>query len=443
MTAKLLIEKKRNGEHFSKEEINYLIDNFVKGEIPDYQFSALLMAIYFQGMNENEIYWLTEAMLNSGKRVNLDFLNEFPVDKHSTGGVGDKVSLILAPLVAVAGVAVPMMSGRGLGHSGGTLDKLEAIPGFRTNLSLNEFKRELEKISVAMIGQTDEIVPADKKVYALRDSTATVPSLPLIVASIMSKKIAEGAKGLVLDVKTGKGAFLTSKDKSLELAKNLIDVGNRFGVKTTAFLTAMNQPLGYTVGNWLETKEAIETLRGEGPADLLEVTLTLSAEMLVHGEVEQDFDSAKNRVRDLLESGKAFEKFIELVAYQGGDVSVVENPEKYPAAKHKYVFTSPINGKIEEINAYKIGILSNELGAGRSKMSDAVDHGAGIVFFKKEGDEVSKAEPIAELHYSKSLDESFLQIKMAEAVKVNTKFEPAQSEKLIFHYVNAEGVVEY
>ncbi|NOZ60641.1 MAG: thymidine phosphorylase [Calditrichaeota bacterium] len=442
MNAKLLIEKKRTGERFSREEINYLIENFVAGDIPDYQIAALLMAIFFQGMSFDEIFWLTDAMLNSGKRLTLDTLHNFPVDKHSTGGVGDKVSLILAPLVAAAGVAVPMMSGRGLGHSGGTLDKLEAIPGFRTALSLEEFVRELEDISVAMIGQTDEIVPADRKIYALRDSTGTVPSLPLIVASIMSKKIAEGAKGLVLDVKTGKGAFLKTQKKSLALAEHLIAIGERFGVQTTAFLTAMDQPLGYAVGNWLETREAIETLKGEGPPDLLEVTLTLSAEMLLHAKIDDNPESAKTRLLELLQSGKPYEKFVELVEYQGGDVSVVENPEKYPQTRHRFIFSSARKGMVEEIDSFKIGVLANELGAGRSKMSDRIDHGAGILFFKKEGDEVEKNEPIAELFFSKALNEEVLKERMNEAITVREKAKEFPPKKMILQYVSSESVPE-
>ena len=438
MNAKLLIEKKRNGENFSQDEIDYLINSFVAGEIPEYQISALLMAIYFQGMSFDEIFWLTNAMLNSGKRVNLESLTNFPVDKHSTGGVGDKVSLILAPLVAAAGVAVPMMSGRGLGHSGGTLDKLEAIPGFRTNLSLDEFVHELEILSVAMIGQTEEIVPADRKIYALRDATATVPSLPLIVASIMSKKIAEGAKGLVLDVKTGKGAFLKTEEKSLELAKHLIAIGERFGVKTTAYLTAMDQPLGFAVGNWLETREAIQTLKGEGPADLVEVTIALSAEMLLHAKVDNDLESAKSRLQRLLESGKAYEKFVELVKYQGGDVTVVENPDKYVLPKRRFLFISPVSGVIKEIDSFKIGILANELGAGRNKMSDPINYGAGIVFYKKEGDEVEKNEPIAELLFEKNISDKELSARMNFAVSVEENSGVVEPKKMILHYVGPD-----
>ena len=441
MQAKLLIEKKRNGESLSNEEINFLIENFVSGDIPDYQFSALLMAIYFRGMNKSEIFALTEAMLNSGKRVNLRHLPVPPIDKHSTGGVGDKVSLILAPLVAAAGVPVPMMSGRGLGHSGGTLDKLESIPNFRTALSLDEFVEELEKINVAMIGQTDEIVPADRKIYALRDSTATVQSLPLIVSSIMSKKIAEGAQGLVLDVKTGRGAFLSELDESLELAINLISVGKKFGVRTTAYVTAMDQPLGNAVGNWLETKEAIDALKGDSPADLLEVTLTLSAEMVVLAGIESNFQSAKKKLIQLLESGKALEKFIELTAYQGGDVSVIEKPEKYPASKHRYAYRSQKKGVITKIDAYKIGMLSNQLGAGRNKVTDIIDPTAGIVFFKKEGDEVGKNDAIAELHYSKQMDESFLQRLMDDAIEVAEDEQRFEAKKLIIKYVSENGEI--
>ncbi|OQX94780.1 thymidine phosphorylase, partial [candidate division KSB1 bacterium 4572_119] len=363
MTAEQIIIKKRNGKELSEDEIKFIINGFVDGEVPDYQMSALLMAIYFQGMNFEEIFLLTKAMIESGETVNLDHLEKFPIDKHSTGGVGDKVSLILAPLMAAAGLAIPMMSGRGLGHSGGTLDKLESIPGFRTNLSLKEYVSHLEKYSVAMIGQSQKIAPADKKIYALRDSTGTVPSIPLVVASIMSKKIAEGAKALVLDVKTGKGAFFVSEEKSLELAKNLIAVGERFGMTVSALMTLMDQPLGNSVGNWLETREAIQALKGNGAKDLMDVTIALGAEMLCQTGQESNHKKAISKLSDILSSGKAYQTFVTMVKSQGGDVSIVNNPDHYPQSKYKRDFVSKKDGYVDSIDALKIGVLATELGA--------------------------------------------------------------------------------
>ncbi len=340
MNIEQIIVRKRNGEELSANGLQDVVQGFVRDEIPDYQMAALLMAIYFQGMSFAETLSLTKVMIESGKKVEFNNLNKIPVDKHSTGGVGDKISIILAPLVAAAGVAVPMMSGRGLGHSGGTLDKLEAIPGFRTRLSLTEFKNQVENIGVAMIGQTDEIVPADRKIYALRDRTGTVPSIPLVVASILSKKIAEGAKALVLDVKTGRGAFFKSQEKTTQLAESLIAVSKQFGLPTTAFLTSMDQPLGYAVGNWLETREAIETLKGRGPKDVMEVTLALGAEMLRQAGIVANNYSGQAHLNDLLQSGAAYEKFLALVHAQGGDLYIIEHPDRYPKTKHSQMIPS-------------------------------------------------------------------------------------------------------
>ena len=437
-----IIEKKRDGKELSEREIRYLVDGVVSGKITDYQMAAWLMAVFFRGMNFEEMCFFTQAMIDSGVQVNLDHLDRFPVDKHSTGGVGDKVSLVLAPLVAQAGIAVPMMSGRGLGHSGGTLDKLESIPGFRTNLTLREFVSQLENIFVAMIGQTGEMVPADRKIYALRDSTGTVASIPLVVASILSKKIAEGAKALVLDVKTGKGAFFRSEKESLDLAKNLITVGAQLGIKISALLTLMDQPLGNAVGNWLETKEAIETLKGKGPVDLKEITLALGAEMLCQARVALDFMSAKKRLADILDSGKAYELFVKLVEAQGGDVTCVERPEQYPASKSHIEISSPETGIIKSVDALKIGLLANELGAGRKRMTDKIDYAAGIVLQKKEGDSVEKGELLADVYYSKSYNPKDIEKQLMKAVNISSS-PPKEKRKLILKYITKDAALDW
>jgi len=434
MTAENLIVKKRDKQKLNENEIRFLVNGFISGEVTDYQMAALLMAIYFNGMTFEETCLLTQTMIESGERVNLDHLNQFPIDKHSTGGVGDKVSIVLAPLVATAGVAVPMMSGRGLGHSGGTLDKLEAIPGFRTDLSLKEFVSLLEKNAVAMIGQTHEIVPADQKIYALRDSTGTVPSIPLIVASILSKKIAEGAKALVLDVKTGKGAFFREYNQSLELAKAIITTADKFNVKTSALMTAMDQPLGFAVGNWLETREAILALQGQGPKDLIEITLALGAEMLIQAGVSYDHGEAHKTLTDSLSNGRALEKFIRIVELQGGDVSVVEDPDRYPRSRHHLSIRSNRTGFVHSIDALKIGLLSRDLGAGRRRMSDDIDYSAGIVLQKKQGDQVEKGESLAQIYYSSNLESETIKEKFFEAVEILST--PNQIKPLILKHLS-------
>jgi pyrimidine-nucleoside phosphorylase len=433
MNVEQIITRKRDGNELSEKELQFVIKGFVREEIPDYQIAALLMAIYFQGMSYEETFLLTKLMVESGKTVDFSHLDKFPVDKHSTGGVGDKVSIILAPLVAAAGVAVPMMSGRGLGHSGGTLDKLEAIPGFRTQLSLSKFVNQVEKIGVAMIGQTDEIVPADKKIYALRDRTGTIPSIPLVVTSILSKKIAEGARALVLDIKTGKGAFFTSIEKARHLAEAIIATSEKFDVRTTALMTAMDQPLGFAVGNWLETREAIETLKGNGPGDVVQVTIALGAEMLLQAGVDDNIESGQKKLQQLLDSGKAYRKFLELVQTQGGDLSVVENPGSYPKSRYHHVFNSEKDGYIHSIDALSIGLLAMEIGAGRKKISDQIDYGAGIVLHKKVGDSVTNGEPIAEIFYSTEFDFEPVRMRFHEAIII--KNEAPQISPLILKYI--------
>lgn len=438
MNIEQIIIRKRDGNELSEHELQFAVQGFVQDEIPDYQMAALLMAIYFQGMSFDETLLLTNLMIESGKKVEFDNLNKFPVDKHSTGGVGDKVSIILAPLMAAAGVAVPMMSGRGLGHSGGTLDKLEAIPGFRTRLSLTEFKSQVENIGVAMIGQTDEIVPADRKIYALRDRIGAVPSIPLVVASILSKKIAEGAKALVLDVKTGRGAFFTSKEKAIQLSESIITISKQFNLATSAFITSMEQPLGFAVGNWLETREAIETLKGRGPKDVVEVTLALGAEMLCQAGMVETNLSGQVYLDNLLQSGAAYKKFLELVQAQGGDLSVIEHPDSYPKTKNYQTISSKQEGYIHSINALNIGLLSMEIGAGRKKISDQIDYGAGIVLHKKVGDYVAKGEPIAEIFYSEEFDWTYPWKKINESIIVRDETTPLTP--LILSYINEDSL---
>jgi len=441
MTAEQIIIKKRDGLELDERDIQFVINGLLQRDVANYQMSALLMAIYFRGMSFDEIYLMTKVMVESGERVDLSHLDKFPIDKHSTGGVGDKVSLILAPLMAAAGLAIPMMSGRGLGHSGGTLDKLEAIPGFRINLPSSKYLSLLERIGVAMIGQNENIAPADRLLYALRDSTGTVPSVPLVVCSIMSKKIAEGAKGLVLDVKVGKGAFFNSLPRALELTNNLIAIGGKFDLKTTALMTAMDQPLGKAVGNWLETREAISALKGNGPDDLIKVTIALGAEMLCLAKKTKNISAAEKILNELLMSGKAYDKFLEMVKEQNGDTSVVENPDKYPGSKYNIQILSKKSGFIYSINSLKIGLLAMELGAGRRKMTDEIDYRAGIILNKKEGDSIDIGEPLLEATFSKEITESYIEKKVLDAYQI--KDQKPKARKLVLKYVNEKGEFEW
>ena len=388
-----LIHKKRNGKSLTREEIQFLISGYTKDKIPDYQLAALLMAVYFQGMDFQEITDLTQAMLFSGKVLDLSDVKKTKVDKHSTGGIGDKVSLILAPLVASCGICVPMISGRGLGHTGGTLDKLESITGFRTNLTIKQFKNQLRKIGVAMIGQTAEIAPADKKIYALRDVTATVDSIPLIAASIMSKKLAEDLDGLVLDVKFGSGAFMSDFKKAKELAQTMVQIGKRSGVKTIALLTDMNNPLGDYVGNSLEIIETIESLKNRGPKDLMEVTFTLAEQMLKIAKIK----GGRKLLEKKIKTGAAMNKFREIISYQGGDVRVIEDYTRLPIAKNKIKVQAQKSGFIHFIDSFQIGMLLIKLGGGRLKIEDKIDHSCGFRVCKKIGDFVEKGECLVEI----------------------------------------------
>lgn len=394
-----LIMKKRNGEHLDAQEIKYIIEGYVKDEIPDYQMSAFLMAVYFQGMNEEETLALTMSLAESGERVDLSEIEGIKADKHSTGGVGDKTTLIIAPLVAACGLKVAKMSGRGLGHTGGTVDKLEAIPGFRTSIEKKEFFRIVNEKGLCVIGQSGNLAPGDKKLYALRDVTATVDSIPLIASSIMSKKLAAGSDCIVLDVKTGSGAFMKNTEDALLLAEEMVKIGENAGKRMLALITDMDIPLGKNIGNSLEIIEAIEVLKGEGPEDLTRVSKQLAAGMLFLAG-KGDEKSCLSMVEEAIAGGAAFEKFKEMVSAQGGDPSFIENPEKFPRARYSMELSAQSGGYISHMDTEGIGIASVMLGAGREHKDSAIDYAAGIILHRKYGDEVREGERIATLYAS-------------------------------------------
>ncbi|MGH7630701.1 MAG: thymidine phosphorylase [Gemmatimonadales bacterium] len=397
MVVASLIQRKRNGGELAPDEWRALIERYVAGAVPDYQVSALLMAVYFRGLEAAELTALTDAMIASGDRLRFDGIDRPVVDKHSSGGVGDKVSLLLAPLVASCGVAVPMMSGRGLGHTGGTLDKLEAIAGFRTGLGLREAEAQVRRLGCAMLGQTEEIAPADKRLYALRDGTATVESIPLISASIMSKKLAEGLEGLVLDVKAGSGAFLPELDRAIELARTMIALGEARGCRVVALLTAMDRPLGRACGNALEVEESIHGLAGEGPDDLMEVTYALGVEMLLVAGVDSDRAAARERLEQSVRSGRALETFARIIEAQGGNPAVVEDPGVLPQAGAVEVFAAPAGGLVERVEPRTIGEAIVAMGGGRRVVTDSVDPSVGFVVTVKPGDRIERGQPIASI----------------------------------------------
>lgn len=432
-----IIRKKRDGHSLTRPEMEYMITGYVNGSIPDYQMSAFLMAIYFQQMDFEETKIFTERMLYSGELVDLSSIPGTKVDKHSTGGVGDKVSLILAPMVAACGVPVPMISGRGLGHTGGTLDKLESIPGFRTNLSLNEYRDVIADLGVVMIGQTKEIAPADKKMYALRDVTGTIECIPLIAGSIMSKKLAEGIDALVLDVKVGRGAFMQSEEKAIELATTLIAVGEQFGKRTIGFITDMSQPLGYAVGNWLEVVECVDCMKGNAVSDLMEVTYVLGGAMVMLGGKAKTIEAGMELCRNVVSDESAYKKFKELVERQGGDVSSIEKPKTYPMSKYIREIKSLSGGVVAAIDALEIGFTSVMLGAGRFKVDDTIDPKAGIILRKKVGDRVGSEETLAVLHTDRenALDEAIERI--THSYHINE--EPTAIPRLIHSMIDKDG----
>jgi len=400
MRAVDLIRRKRDSGELTREEIEQFIAAYTAGDIPDYQMSAWLMAVVLRGMTRPEIAALTEAMLHSGSVLDFSDLAGRKVDKHSTGGVGDKPSLVIAPIVAAGGLKVPMISGRGLGHSGGTLDKLESIPGFNVNLSLSEFRRVLSTCGCALIGQTAEIAPADKKIYALRDVTGTVESPALICASIMSKKLAEGIDALVLDVKTGSGAFMKKIEDAANLAELLVETGKRMGKNVVALITDMNQPLGRKSGNAMEVVESIEVLGGGGPADLRDLCVELAAWMFLLGERVKTLDEGKKLSLDLIANGQAREKFREIVGLQGGDVGVVDDPARLAHARQTLAVTAASSGYISSIQCEQLGVAGVVLGGGREKKEDKIDPAVGLEFHKRIGDAVERGEPLCTLHYN-------------------------------------------
>lgn len=393
-----IIEKKRDGQELTTAEINFFIEGYTKGEIPDYQASALAMAIYFQDMNDRERADLTRAMVESGDTIDLSAIDGVKVDKHSTGGVGDTTTLVLAPLVASLGVPVAKMSGRGLGHTGGTIDKLESIAGFHVELTREQFIDLVNRDKVAVIGQSGNLTPADKKLYALRDVTGTVNSIPLIASSIMSKKIAAGADAIVLDVKTGDGAFMKTQEDAEELAHAMVRIGNHVGRKTIAIISDMSQPLGFAIGNALEIKEAIETLQGKGPKDLTELVLTLGSQMVILAGKAKTSEEAKEMLLDAIHSGKALAKFKEFLANQGGDASIVDDLTKLPQAKYKIELPAKQSGYISRMVADEIGVASMILGAGRATKEDVIDLAVGLVLHKKVGDKVEEGESILTIY---------------------------------------------
>ncbi|AVH75343.1 pyrimidine-nucleoside phosphorylase [Weissella koreensis] len=425
MTMLETLMKKRNNEELTSNEIETMIQDFTAGKIPDYQISAFLMATYFTGMTIPELTNLTMAMMHSGDVLDLSTIEGIKVDKHSTGGVGDKVSLPLAPMLAALGIKVPMISGRGLGHTGGTLDKLEAIPGYQVEISEDEFKAQIDKVGTAIIGATGNIAPADKKMYALRDVTATVDSIPLIAASIMSKKLATGNNALVLDVKTGSGAFMKEQDQAEALAQIMVKIGKEAGMQMQAVISDMNQPLGNKIGNTLEIEETLDTLKGQGPKDLLEVTLTLAAPMVVMAQKADDEVTAREMLMRTIEDGSALVKFGEMITAQGGDNRVLGNYNLMPHAKFEVELTAPRNGYLSRLDADAVGIASMQLGGGRTKKDDVLDYGVGITLHKKLGDAVTEGESLMTIATEKEditeiMDYLQEHLVVGDAVKVPT-----------------------
>lgn len=431
-----LIKKKRDGGELTEAEIRFLIEGFTKGDIPDYQMSAFTMAVFFRGMTDRETTALTLAMARSGDVIDLSGIDGVKVDKHSTGGVGDTTTLVLAPLVAACGAPVAKMSGRALGHTGGTLDKLESIPGFSVYMTPEQFVDSVNRLKVAVIGQTAAIAPADGKWYKLRDVTATVESVPLIAASIMSKKLAAGADALVLDVKAGRGAFLKKFEDTLKLAETMVSIGTRAGRRTVALITDMNQPLGRAIGNALEVKEAVETLQGRGPDDLTELTLALGTEMLVLAQVAEDATDARRRLGEAIRSGRALEKFREMVVNQGGDPAFIDDPSGLPTAPVRVVVEARASGWVDAIDGHELGDVTMLLGAGRRKQDDEIDHAVGLVLRAKVGSRVEAGDVLCEVHAARPEDAAALTERIRAAFSIGPR--PPEPRPLVLRRVSAD-----
>jgi len=430
-----IIAKKRDGFELTNREINYFINQFINGDIPDYQASALLMAIYFQEMTEKELGWLTSAMAQSGDMIDLSAISGIKVDKHSTGGVGDKTTLVLIPLVASLGIPVPKMSGRGLGHTGGTLDKLEAIPGFQIELTNEQFMTNVNKHHLAVIGQTAKLAPADQKLYQLRDVTATVHSIPLIASSIMSKKIASGADALVLDVKMGSGAFMKTLSDAQQLAQAMVTIGKQVNKQTVGIISDMNQPLGRAIGNSLEVIEAIETLKGKGPEDITELCLTLGSHMVVLAKRAKDVYEAKEMLRESLQSGKALTYFRKMIKAQGGDEQVINDYDRLPQAKYTYELYARETGYLTAFHTEQIGVAAMMLGAGRETVDSIIDLSVGIVLHKKIGDHVTKGESLLTIYANNPMIEP-IQQKLLDAITLTKQMdELSYKQSLIYDII--------
>ncbi|TVY11545.1 pyrimidine-nucleoside phosphorylase [Paenibacillus cremeus] len=438
-----IIHKKRDGGVLSSEEIAFLIEGYTKGTIPDYQMSAWAMAVFFNGMTARETADLTLAMARSGDQADLSSIPGVKVDKHSTGGVGDTTTLILAPLVAAAGIPVAKMSGRGLGHTGGTIDKLEAIPGFQVERTKEQFLEQVNDIGVAVVGQSGNMTPADKKLYGLRDVTATIESVPLIASSIMSKKIASGADAIVLDVKTGRGAFMKSLEASVELAQAMVAIGTEVGRETVAVITNMDEPLGPSIGNSLEVLEAIETLNGHGPTELTELCIELAGHMVQLGGQSADAEAGKAQVRQLLQSGAALDKLRQLIRAQGGDASVVDAPSKLPQAPYRVAVPAPASGYVASIDAESLGVTAMLLGAGRATKEDTIDLAVGLKLTKRVGDAVQAGEPLAELYMNHQKPEETQQMLNRTISAFAIQPEPVAKPKLIYAVVTSRGVQHF
>ncbi|EKN7253008.1 pyrimidine-nucleoside phosphorylase [Staphylococcus pseudintermedius] len=420
-----IIAKKRDGHALTKEEIEFVVNGYTNDDIPDYQMSSLAMAIFFQDMTDEERAYLTMAMVESGDQIDLSNIEGIKVDKHSTGGVGDTTTLVLAPLVAALDVPVAKMSGRGLGHTGGTIDKLESVEGFHVEISEEVFVKLVNEDKVAVIGQTGNLTPADKKIYALRDVTATVNSIPLIASSIMSKKIAAGADAIVLDVKTGNGAFMKTVEDAEQLAHAMVKIGNQVGRQTMAIISDMSQPLGRAIGNALELQEAIDTLKGEGPEDLTELVLTLGSQMVVLAQKAKDLDEARGMLQEVIDNGKALEKFKTFLSNQGGDASVVDEPSKLPTAQYQFELPAKRSGVVSEMIANEIGIASMMLGAGRQTKEDVIDLAVGLVLNKKVGDRVEEGESLLTI-YANSEDVEQVKQKLYDNITISDHAEQPQ-----------------